>query len=151
MKLEVLLEESGINYEKHLHSTTYTAQGLAAEEHVSGYMVAKPVIVMHRNDAVMCVIPAPKHIDLKRVADALNLPEVHLATEGEMAELFPDCELGAEPPVGKMYNMRTVMDRSLKEDEFLIMQAGTHRESVKVRREDWEKICEPIEGDITQG
>lgn len=151
MKLEVLFEKSGINYEKHLHSTTYTAQGLAAEEHVSGYMVAKPVIVMHRNDPVMCVIPAPKHIDLNRVAKALNLSEVHLATEGEMAELFPDCELGAEPPVGKMYNMRTVMDRSLKEDEFLIMQAGTHRESVKLRREDWEKICEPIEGDITQG
>jgi Ala-tRNA(Pro) deacylase len=150
MKLETLLDQSGISYEKHLHSTTYTAQGLAAEEHVSGYLVAKPVIVMHRNDPVMCVIPAPKHVDLGRVAKLLDVPEVHLATETEMAELFPDCELGAEPPVGKMYNMRTVMDKSIKDDDYLIMQAGTHRDAVKLRREDWERIVEPIEGDITQ-
>jgi len=150
MKLETMLDQSGIEYEKHLHSTTYTAQGLAAEEHVSGYMVAKPVVVLHDRDPVMCVVPAPKHVDLRRVADVLKAPEVHLATEAQMAELFPDCELGAEPPVGKLYDMRTVMDKTLKEDEYLIMQAGTHRDAVKIRREDWQRLCEPIEGDIVQ-
>jgi len=150
MKLEAMLDQSGVEYEKHLHGTTYTAQGLAAEEHVSGYMVAKPVIVMHRNDPIMCVIPAPKRVDLNRVADVLGVPEVYLATESDMAELFPDCELGAEPPIGSLFGMRTVMDRGLIEDEYLIMQAGTHRDAIKVRRSDWERLSDPLVGEITR-
>ncbi len=151
MKLESLLEEQGIHYEKHAHPTAYTAQRLADAEHVTGYMVAKPVIVKAESGFTMCVLPAPKHLDLRRVADALHEHEVQLASEAEMAELFPDCELGAEPPVGSMFHLTTVMDPMLEDDEFLIMQAGTHREAIKMRRDDWEALCDPIVAPITTG
>jgi Ala-tRNA(Pro) deacylase len=107
-------------------------------------MVAKPVIVKHDGGFTMCVLPAPKHLDLKRVAEALQKDDVSLASEEEMAELFDDCELGAEPPVGPLFEMPTVMDQLLKDDEHLLIQAGSHTESIKIRREDWEKICRPI-------
>ena len=150
MKLESLLRERGIDYEKHTHATAYTAQNLAHAEHVSGFMVAKPVIVMGASGPTMCVVPAPKHVDLKRAAEVLREPEVRLATESEMADLFPDCELGAEPPVGSLFGMKTVMDAQLKEDEFLIMQAGSHTESIKIAREDWERLCEPVAASIAR-
>ena len=150
MKLEQLLQERGIGYEKHKHRLTYTAQRMAAEEHVSGYDVAKPVVVKSGDTFTMCVVPACLRLDLERVAGLLKQPEVRLATEAEMESLFPDCELGAEPPVGTMFGMKTIMDEQLRDHEHLTMQAGTHTEAVKLRRQDWEKLCEPMVALIAQ-
>jgi len=144
MNLESFLKDRGVDYERHSHPKTYTAQQLAHEEHVSGYMVAKPVIVKGTSEFAMCVVTAPAHLDLTRVAEVLKESEVRLATEAEMAELFPDCELGAEPPFGCLFNMRTVMDTQLEEDDFLVMQAGTHSQAIRMARRDWQQLCEPI-------
>lgn len=150
MKIDDFLKERGINYEKHLHTSTFTAQGLAQVEHVSGYMVAKPVIVKGERGFAMCVVAAPKHVDLELVGRALHEPHVRLATETEMAQLFRGVELGAEPPIGALFGMKTVMDAGLRADEYLVMQAGSHREAIKVRREDWERVCEPVVASVVQ-
>ena len=89
------------------------------------------------------MLSAPKHLDLQRVAGLLGESEVRLATEAEMAELFEDCDLGAEPPIGSLFGMKTIMDEALLDDEFLVMQAGTHTESIQMRRADWERLCDP--------
>ena len=150
MKLEQVLQERGIGYEKHKHKLTYTAQRLAAEEHVSGYDVAKPVVVKSGDEFTMCVLSACLRLDLKRVADLLKAPEVRLATEAEMGELFGDCDLGAEPPVGSLFGMKTIADERLCEHDYLTMQVGSHTEAVKLRRQDWEKLAEPIVAPIAQ-
>jgi len=144
MQFEEYLRQQGVAHERHDHAKTYTAQELAHEEHVSGYMVAKPVVVIGPNGPAMCVLPAPTKVDLQRAADALGESTVRLAIESEMVDLFPDCELGAEPPMGPLFNMQTVMDPHLREDEFLVMQAGAHDRAVRLRREDWERVCRPI-------
>ena len=150
MTLEQVLEERGIGYEKHRHQAAYTSQRLASEEHVSGYDVAKPVVVKGGGGFTMCVLPACAHLDLARVAQVLHEKTIRLATEAEMAELFTDCELGAEPPVGKLFGMKTIMDEALRDDEYVTMQSGRHTESIKVRRADWEKVCEPTVARIAQ-
>jgi len=114
-------------------------------------MVAKPVVVKGPSGFAMCVLPAPKQLDLKRAAEVLGEPELRLATEAEMSELFPDCEVGAEPPVGALFGLKTVMDQRLKEDEFLVMQAGSHTEAIKLRRADWERLCDPLVAPIAAG
>ena len=150
MKLEQFLQERGVGYEKHQHKPTYTSQGLAAEEHISGYDVAKPVVVKTGDTFTMCVLPACCHLDLDRVADLLGCKGIRMATEAEMSELFPDCELGAEPPIGAMFGLQTIMDERLAEDQYLTMQAGTHTEAVRLRRTDWEKLCQPTVAAIAQ-
>jgi Ala-tRNA(Pro) deacylase len=149
MKLDTFLTDQGIGYEKHTHPVTYTSQHLANVEHVSGYMVAKPVVVKGPSGYAMCAVPAPKHVDLDLVAEVLDEPEVRLASEAEMADLFPDCELGAEPPIGALFGIPTLMDTRLQEDEYLVLQAGTHTESIKIRRADWERVCTPRVASIT--
>ncbi|RJO66333.1 MAG: deacylase [Myxococcales bacterium] len=144
MKLEEYLQRSNVKFEKHTHPVAYTAQQLADAEHVTGFMVAKPVIVKGATDFAMCVIAAPDHLDLKSVAGVLGEKAVRLATEPEMADLFPDCELGAEPPFGPMFNLRTVADARLENDVYLVMQAGTHSEAVKLRLSDWKRVCKPL-------
>lgn len=148
MNVQTYLERNGIAYELHVHPRTYTAQGLAHAEHVSGYQIAKPVVVKSKSGFAMCVLPAPRHLDLRAAGEVLQ-EEVRLATEAEMASLFPDCDLGAQPPIGPMFNLKTIMDSGLREDDHLIMQAGTHTEAVRVRRTDWEKLCSPLVANIT--
>lgn len=148
MKLETFLMEKGVGYEKHDHPATYTAQQLAAVEHVSGYKVAKPVIVKGRDGYCMCVLPAPEHVDLGLVGQLLGDENLRFATESELGQLFPDCELGAEPPMGCLFGMKTIMDERLKEDDFIIMQSGSHREAVKLRRREWEALCKPTVASI---
>lgn len=144
MKVNDYLKQQGIAFQTDRHAATYTAQQLAHEEHVSGYMVAKPVIVKGAHEFAMCVLSAPDRVDLDLVAIAMAEDHVRLATENEMVKLFPDCELGAEPPVGSMFGLRTIMDPGLQEDAFLVMQAGTHTEAISMSRMDWERVSDPM-------
>jgi len=148
MELETYLDLQKVPYEKHTHPRAYTAQELAQAEHVSGYIVAKPVVVRTATGFAMCVLAAPKHLDLRRAGQTLNEKNLRLASEQEMMGLFPDCELGAEPPLGKMFGLKTVMDAGLKDDTYLVMQAGSHSRAVKIARREWERVCQPTVADI---
>lgn len=144
MNIARVLETQGIPYQKNFHEPVFTAQSLAVAEHVSGYMVAKPVIVKGKEGYAMCVVPAPMHLDLVRAGRVLNDPDLRLASEDELTGLFPECEPGAEPPIGSLFRLRTVIDKHLRDSPVVIMQAGTHSESIRLREEDWEKLCRPI-------
>lgn len=148
MRLEELLRQQGVAFEKTAHPTVYTAQQLAATEHVSGHCVAKPVVVSGAQGFTMCVLPASRRLDLRKVAELLGDPSVRLATEAEMAEACPDCELGAEPPVGSLFGLATILDQTLHDEEHLVLQAGTHTESLKLRRDDYERVASPKIGAI---
>jgi Ala-tRNA(Pro) deacylase len=148
MKLDTFLKRHGVGYVTHKHPTAFTSQRLAEVEHVPGHEVAKPVIVKWSNGYAMCVLPAPRRLDLAKVADALQDDHVELASEAEMAALFPDCEVGAEPPIGAMFGLQTIVDPELLRDERLTMQAGTHTESISISREDWRRICQPLAAPI---
>jgi Ala-tRNA(Pro) deacylase len=136
------LQKHKVSFERLPHRTTYTGQELAAAEHVPGWNVAKPVIVNCDDVAVMCVLPACCRVDLDKVAKATGSRKATLATEQQMAEIFRDCELGAEPPLGKPYGLQTWMDEQLLKDEFLVFQAGKHTEAVKVARADYQQLAE---------
>lgn len=144
MQLEAFLESHRAAYEKLSHHPTYTAQGLAAEEHVPGMNVAKPVLVRTGEQFVMCVLPACCRVDLDQVAKATKQKRTRLATEQEMEKLFPDCELGAEPPFGNLFGLQTFMDESLKQDDYIVFQAGTHTQAIKMKRADYENIAKPV-------
>ncbi len=141
MNLIEHLRQRGISYDALEHSTTYTAQGLAALEHIPGQNIAKPVVVSTDQGFVMCVLPASFRLDPDRAAAAIGAGEARLATEDEIGQLFPDCDLGAEPPLGEPYGLPTLMDESLRDDEYVVFQAGTHEQAVKMAREDYEQLA----------
>lgn len=143
MTLEQALKEHNIPYRKSRHRSCFTSPELAAEVHVSGYHIAKPVIVKGRAGFAMCVLTACDQVELSKVADVLGDPDVEMASENDMRELFPDCEVGAEPPVGDLFGLRTIVDERLHRDEQIVMQAGTHRDAIEMRRVDWERLCKP--------
>ena len=143
MDIEKMLKDAGVKYEKHEHPTAYTAHDHAATEHVSESAVAKSVVVQADGRPVMCVLPANRRIDLAKLAAVLGARECRLATEAELATLFTDVEVGAEPPFGALYGLETVMDKSLEADEYIVFQAGTHEEAVKMTMAEYRRLAEP--------
>src|SRR6516162_8519741 len=105
-KLQEFLDLSGIQYSHTVHPLAYTAREVAHAEHVPLQEVAKVVIVVADGEYRMAVLPASRLVDFPEVRVVLESPGARLATEEEIAGIFPDCELGAMPPFGNLYNMK---------------------------------------------
>jgi len=144
------LSVDGVNYIAAEHAPAYTAHDVAAHEHVSGVMMAKPVIVHDGGQYVMCVLPASYRLNLGKVSRALEAIELRLASEEEMGEIFDDCEIGAEPPFGNLYRMKTYVDQHLAEDEEILFQAGSHSRSVRMRYSDYQTLASPKIADLAE-
>ncbi|UCF34292.1 MAG: YbaK/EbsC family protein [Phycisphaerales bacterium] len=143
------LRQEGVEFEVSHHPEAFTAQQLAAVEHVPGRNVAKPVIVQADGEYVVCVLPASRRLNLSAVGDALYADGVELTSEAKLAELFPDCELGAEPPIGVFFGLRTLVDYQLMADEYIVFQAGSHTRSVRMAWSDFERLTDPSYGAIS--
>lgn len=143
MEITAILKEKKIPFQITSHHPVYTSQRMAAVEHVPGKNVAKPVVIQADGRFYMCVLPACCKVDLELLRQQLGAGEVELVPEQELAGLFPECELGAEPPVGSIFGLTTLMDQSLSRDEYLVFQAGRHDQSVRVKRSDYELLAHP--------
>ena len=148
MKIGKYLSEHEVSFEVHQHPPAYTAQEVAAEEHVSGNILAKSVLVHDEQAYALCVLPASRRLDMGKVARALHVKRVRLADESELAEVFADVEVGAEPHFGCIYDLRTLVDRQLAEDEEIVFQAGTHRQAIRMRYADYQRLTGPKVADL---
>lgn len=141
-KLKEFLDQNGVKYEVRAHSEAYTAQEVAASAHIPGRKLAKTVIARKGKDLLMIVLPSPYNVDFKALTEELG-EKVELASEQEFEGLFPDCELGAMPPFGNLYNIPVYVDETLQEDREIDFNAGTHREIVRMRYGDFERLVGP--------
>lgn len=135
--------ERGVAYEIHEHPYAVTAQQVAAAEGRPGWQVAKPVFVWAGGELVMLVLPAPLELDLDLVAAALGVDRPRLATEVEFADRFPDCDVGAEPPFGGLYDTPVYVDRRLLDQPHVTFSVGRHDQAATVATEDFLRIAAP--------
>jgi Ala-tRNA(Pro) deacylase len=149
--LRQFLDSKQIKYIVISHSVAYTAQGIAALAHIPGKELAKTVIIKIDGALAMAVVPASRHVDLAMLRSAVQANRVELAAEGEFKGNFPDCETGAMPPFGSLYNMRVIADESLAHDKEIAFNAGSHRELVRLAWPDFEKLVNPMVTRISIG
>ena len=149
--LQQFLDSKQIKYIVISHSVAYTAQGIAALAHIPGKELAKTVIVKIDGALAMAVVPASRHVDLAMLKSAAAAGSVELASENDFKGRFPDCETGAMPPFGNLYQMPVIADESLAHDKEIAFNAGTHRELVRLAWEDFERLVVPKMAKITTG
>ncbi|HKW31775.1 MAG TPA: YbaK/EbsC family protein [Candidatus Acidoferrum sp.] len=141
-RLKGFLDENQIPYSVMTHTTAYTAQGAAATMQISGKELAKSVVLRAGEEMILAVLPAPNHVRVDRLAAEVG-KSVSLAIEQEFSGLFPDCEPGAMPPFGSLYNLPVYVDESLAADEAIVFNAGTHRDAIRMRYEDFVRLAKP--------
>ena len=142
-KLKKFLDDNDVRYVTIQHSKAYTAQDVAATSHISGKEIAKTVMVRLGGKMAMAVVPASRMVDLEHLREVTGATSAELATESEFKDRFPECEVGAMPPFGNLYDLDVYVDESLREDEEIAFNAGTHTELVRLAYADFERLVKP--------
>jgi Ala-tRNA(Pro) deacylase len=142
-KLRVFLDENHAEYTHTVHAIAYTAREVALAEHLPAREVAKTVVVHGDDGYHMLVLPSSKLVDFQEVRIALGLSHARMVPETELNRLFPDCELGAMPPVGNLYGMAVYLDSTLAAEDVITFNAGTHRDVVHMRTAEFRRLVRP--------
>lgn len=141
------LNEYKVPYEILGHSEAVTAQRIAQAEHIKGRHQAKVVMLKSGDQHLMAVLSADHHIDMEKIEKAIGKP-VSLAAENEFKSLFPDSVIGAMPPFGNLYGLPTYVDEYLAEQDYIVFEAGTHTDAIKMSYTDYARIVKPTVGDL---
>src|SRR5216117_1742753 len=136
------LDQNNVEYEILHHAEAVTAQQIAQAEHVKGRHQAKVVMIKSGDQHLMMVLPADHQIDLEKVEKVVGKP-VSLDREQEFKSIFADCGIGAMPPFGNLYGLPTYVDEHLAEQDYIVFEAGTHMDAIKMSYRDYEKIVKP--------
>ncbi len=141
------LHENKVQYEVLHHAEAVTAQRIAEAEHVKGRHQAKVVMIRSGDQHLMVVLPADHRIDLEKV-EKVTGKAVLLDQEQDFQSLFPESVIGAMPPFGNLYGLTTYVDKHLAEQDYIVFEAGTHTDAIKMSYRDYEKIVQPKVEDL---
>lgn len=151
MNITEFLAEKQCKFERMPHQPVYTSERMAHELHVPGQEVAKTVLLRANGGYryVVAVLPSSKKLDLARASRLLGGTKLRIAEKHEIAEHCPDCEFGILPPFGSRYNMKTIVDLSLAENEEIVFEGSTHQEAVRMKFDEFRRLEEPLVAPIT--
>lgn len=138
------LEDAGVRFIIIRHVPEFTAQEIAATTHIRGKEMAKTVMVKINGAMAMAVIAASSKVDLERLREVTGADSVELSTEEEFGGLFPECEVGAMPPFGQLYDIPVFVDELLREDEEIAFNAGSHIDLIQMAYGDYEQVVGPV-------
>lgn len=147
--LDQLLDSRNIPYRSYNHPPTYTAQETAEVLHVTGYEVAKSVVLKIDNRFVIIVLPACQQVDLESFRQKMGAKTVELATEKELQKIAPMCDRGSIPPIGNLSGLPVYVATSLAEDEVISFSGGTHTEDIRMSFRDFGGLVQPQLVDFT--
>ena len=148
-RIKRFLEENDVAYTRIEHEVAYTAQETAALAHIPGREVAKTVMVRIDGVLAMAILPATNRLSKERLKGVAHAREVTMASEQDFKDMFPDCELGAMPPLGNLYDLKVYVDKSLAADEQIAFNAGTHAELIQISYHDFERLVRPVIAHLT--
>lgn len=138
------LDSHNVRFVAVKHSRAYTAQEIAESAHIRGKELAKTVMVKIDGAMAMAVLPASERVDLQLLMQGTGANDVDLATEQEFENAFPDCEVGAMPPFGNLYDMEVFVSPRLATDEEIAFNAGSHTELVRLAYTDYADLVSPV-------
>jgi Ala-tRNA(Pro) deacylase len=148
-RLKEFLDRERVKYVSIHHSPAYTAQEIAASAHVSGVEMAKTVVARLDGRTALVVLPASQRVNFDVLKTQVGAQEARLATEQEFRDMFPDCELGAMPPFGNLYDLDVFVSKRLAEDEEIVFNACSHTELVRLAYKDFARLVKPRQVDLT--
>jgi Ala-tRNA(Pro) deacylase len=139
------LSNRNVSYETLFHDRTETALESASVAHIPAESLAKAVLLTSSSgEFLLAVLPATHHLEMDRISQYLGI-DVYLASEDDMAELFTDCAVGAIPPAGKAYGLKTVWDDSLSNIDDIYFEGGDHNTLVHVNKDAFLRIMSDSE------
>lgn len=141
--LDIVLEQSGLKHSWVDHAPAYCAASSLKVLNRWGAPVLKTILVHLPTGPALVVIPASMRLDVARLEKIAAGP-VRLGTSQEAWLLFPDCEFGAVPPIGKQYRIPSLWDASLLSLPQVMVRGNTSMRSFLIHPADLAKIDDPV-------
>jgi Ala-tRNA(Pro) deacylase len=148
--IDAFLKKAHIPFTAFRHPPAFSAQREAALSHVPGRSWAKTVICFADEEPVLAVVPAHLLVDLEALRLLTAVTTLRLASEQELIDLCPGCEVGAISPFSINRNLPVFVDRSLVGEPELVFSAGTHTDAIRMHYGDFAELTRPIVGTIGQ-
>lgn len=142
------LDRSGVRYTHTTHPPAFTAREVAVAEFMPAHRVAKAVVLRGDRGYVLVLVPADSFVDLEQLRTAIASQRLEVANETELLNLFPEAELGAMAPLTAVAEMPIYLDRALAAQEFITFTAGTHKDVIHMKTDDFCSLTEPVIGDF---
>lgn len=142
--IQAYLDREHVKYDVLVHPLTQDAAHSAELAHVPGDQLAKAVVLEDDNGYLMAVLPASHKLDLRALGRELNREGLTFAAEQELTTLFRDCECGAVPPLGPVYDIDTVLDRSLADAPTIYFEAGDHLTLIRLKGENFRRLLDNV-------
>jgi len=136
------LQENKVKWKTIPHTPWYTAQEIAASAHVAGKRLAKTVIIKLGEELAMVVLPAYEHVNYSQIKEITGESDVDLARESDFKSRFPECEVGAMPPFGNLYDMKVFVSNNLSHDQ-IAFNSGSHSELMEISYKDFIDLVKP--------
>ena len=144
------LNENNVHYQLLSHVAAFTAHQVALVAHVPDSELAKTLLAKADGQYWLVVLRADQRVSTSLLKKALEAKHVALADEEALEGLFPDCELGAMPPFGKPYGLPVIVEHSLTEDDEIVFNACTHKGSIRMKYEDFDRLANPIVAEFAE-
>ncbi|HWK38774.1 MAG TPA: YbaK/EbsC family protein [Hyphomicrobium sp.] len=129
LTLQEYLDDNHVPYAVKQHKRTHCAYDTARATHVPGERIAKAVVLTREGGFVVAIVPATARVRLDIIERMLQCP-IDLANEDEISELFPDCDVGAVPPIPEAYAIDAFVDDSFDAQPEVFLEGGDHRSLV---------------------
>jgi Ala-tRNA(Pro) deacylase len=142
-KLKDYLDRQKVNYVAITHSPAFTAPEVAESAHIPGRIMAKTVMVVIDGELAMTVLPSNHRVMVDDLCELTGTEDVRLAHEDEFKDLFPDCEPGAMPPFGNLYNLPVYLSPDLADESEIAFNAGSHTELIRMGFHDYDVLVKP--------
>jgi Ala-tRNA(Pro) deacylase len=145
-KLENYLQQREVEYQVVTHPHSEYSMETAEKAHVHGDALAKGVLVKDDDGYLLVVLPSDYHIELQSLHQLLG-QEVAMVDEATLGKVFSDCELGAVPPIGMAYGVKTIWDpkSSLGKLDEVFFEAGDHQSLVQMSGMQFHELMAPAE------
>ena len=142
--VEDYLSRHGARYDLVAHPRSHHSTETAELAHVPGDRLIKSVVLEDDDGMLLAVLPSTRSVHLGHLS-AETHRRLRLADESELQSVFPDCSLGAIPPLGPAYGVRIVLDDSLEAQDDLWFEAGDHEHLVHMTREQFMQLVGPAQ------
>lgn len=144
------LDKNGVSYEVISHPQVFSTIDEARALGVNADETLKNLIVKVKEEEVFAIIPGGHRLDTSKLRHAVNSKHARLITEEEMAKDYSGYEIGAVPPLGELFGVKSYLDKQLIPHETVIFCGGTHSDCVKMKCQDFVNLVKPEIVDLVQ-
>lgn len=147
-KIIELLKAKNVWFEEIEHEPVYTSEQAAAVRGLDLEQGAKSLLFKAGDNFVLVVAPGHKKVDWKKLKNALQVKQIRMAKPEEVVEQM-SVEIGACYPFGNIAGLRTLVDKTLAEQEVISCNPGRHDISIRFKFKDYQQLTRPELIDVT--